>query len=390
MATLLLVVIYTAYIGLGVPDSLFGAAWPAIYPEFGIPVSLASIVSVSCTTGTITSSFLSARLIRRFGTARVTAVSTTMTALALLGFALSGNLLCLILSAIPLGLGAGAIDAAQNNYVALHYGANHMNFLHCFYGVGVMAGPYLMSLGIESGDWRNGYFMAFAIQAVIAVIMILALPLWNRAHPEKKEEEGEAAVDISVGALAKMPAVRATWLVFILSCGIESITINWGSTFLVQSRGLTPEAAARVTILYYLGFTLARFLSGVVAKWISSWTLIRIGLVALTVSAVLLLLPFDSLALSAVGLFLVGFGVGPIYPNLTYLTPRHFGEELSQAVIGSQMAFAYVGILFLPILLGVLLGYVGSFVFPIYYAVIFAGLLASTVYLMRTVGRSLK
>lgn len=377
MATLLLVVIYVAYIGLGVPDSLFGAAWPAVYEELRLPISSANAVTLTVSACTVVSSLLSAWLIDRFGTGVVTAVSTTMTAVALLGFSLCGNLALLCLCAIPLGLGAGAIDAAQNNYVALHYNARHMSFLHCFYGVGVACSPYLMSFGIRSGSWRTGYFLAFCLQAAISIITILALPLWKKtASGEIAPTEEAKPKRLSLSEMAKRPSVRATWLMFIASCGIESVCTQWGSSFLV-AKGLTADVAAEVVALYFIGLALGRFTSGLLAKRLSAWKLIQIGCGILCASLVLLALPVGGVFLARAALLLVGFGIGPVYPNLTYLTPINFDKSESQAVIGSQMALAYVGIMFAPILFGFLAEKFSTKLFPYYLAVLFLLLIAA-------------
>lgn len=373
MATLLLLVIYVAYIGLGVPDSLFGTAWPAIYEELGLPLSAANVVTLLISGATVVSSLLSAKLINRFGTGVVTAVSTTMTAIALLGFSLSGNLFFLCLCAVPLGFGAGAIDAAQNNYVALHYNATHMSFLHCFYGVGVACSPFLMSLGIKNGNWRSGYFWAFCVQAVISIITIAALPLWKKAHPENADSsETTQTKSLSLFQMAKLPEIRATWLMFIASCSIEATCTQWGSTFLVQTKNVTADVAALVVMLYFVGLALGRFVSGLLAKKITSWKLIHIGCGILLFAIVVLALPVSNVAVCAVGLFLTGFGIGPVYPNLTYLTPINFDKERSQAVIGSQMALSYVGIMITPVLFGFLAQKISSALFPYYLGLLFA------------------
>lgn len=372
MATLLLIIIYLSYIGLGIPDSLFGTAWPAIYEELHLPLSAANAVTLLISGGTILSSLLSARLINRFGTGIITAVSTTLTAIALLGFSLSENLFFLCLCAVPLGLGAGAIDAAQNNYVALHYNARHMSFLHCFYGVGVAISPYLMSLGIQRGNWRSGYFWTFCLQAAISIVAILSVPLWKKAHPESlKTQETEKVESVSLFQLAKLPAIRATWLMFIASCSIEAVCTQWSSTFFVQTKNLSADAAAKIAILYFVGLALGRFVSGLLAKRLTSWKLIRIGCGIFLFAIVLLALPVSHIAFPCVGLFLTGFGIGPIYPNLTYLTPINFNKEQSQAVIGSQMALSYVGIMLAPILFGFLAQLISTTLFPYYLGLLF-------------------
>ena len=365
MATLLVLVIFVAYVGLGVPDSLFGTAWPAIYPEFGIPISSQSAVTILVSCGTVFSSLMSGRLINRWGTGIVTAISTSVTAIALLGFAFSNHLIFLCLSAIPLGLGAGAIDVAQNNYVATHYNARIMSWLHCFYGVGVALSPFLMSFGIKLGDWRTGYLFAFAVQATISIVTIVAIPLWKKVHPNQTVSVEEAKErNVSIFKLAKVPAVRATWLIFIFSCGIESVCTSWGSTFLVESKGVNPAISAQMVALYFVGLTLGRFVSGLIANKVSAWKIICVSCALQFVAIVLLVIPVNNVALACIGLFFTGFAIGPMYPNMTYLTPIHFGEKLSQAVIGSQMAITYVSVMLSPLLFGLLAEVLGTDVFP--------------------------
>ena len=361
MATLLLLIIYIAFIGLGVPDSLFGAAWPAIYTEFGIPVSRGSLITMLISGGTILSSLLSAELIRRFGTGRITAFSTSLTAAALFGFSCSGNLLLLCLFAVPLGLGAGAIDTALNNYVALHYRASHMNFLHCFYGIGVSLSPLLMSLALSEGSWRSGYRTAFRLQAGIALLTILTLPFWKKVYAASGQEE-EAAEAVGFFRLLKDSRVRMACLVFIGSCGLEYTCGNWGSTFLVTSKGLEADAGAGMITLYYVGIAAGRFLSGILSFRLGSRRLVLMG--QAVVLAALLLLCLPGLALPGLGLFLVGLGNGPVFPNMLHLTPRIFGKELSQSVMGVQMAASYVGILLAPALFGVIAQEMGAALFP--------------------------
>ena len=237
MTTFLLIIIYIAFIGLGIPDSLFGAAWPAIYPEFGIPISLATLVTVIISSGTIFSSLFAARLINRFGTGKITAVSTTATALALLGFSFSGSILHMCLLAVPLGLGAGAIDTALNNYVALHYKASHMSFLHCFYGIGVSLSPFLMSLALAGGSWRSGYRTVFWFQLGIALLTLFTLPVWKIVrHGLSDEAEEEQSITLGFLEMLKIPKVVFGCLTFVGSCAIEYTCGVWGSTFLVNSR----------------------------------------------------------------------------------------------------------------------------------------------------------
>lgn len=383
MATLLLIIIYFAFIGLGLPDSLFGTAWPAIYAEYGLPFSMGSIVTIIITCGTITSSILSARVIARFGTGKVTAVSTAMTALALLGFSLSGNLLPLCLLAIPLGLGAGAIDSGLNNYVALHYNSSQMNLLHCFYGIGITISPYLMSrLLATSAGWRGGYRAASLIQIGIALLLVVTLPLWKKVSGKEAQEETPAKV-LSLKELAKIPGVKNMWVLFLCSCSIESVTNCWGSTFLVEHKALVADQAAKIMIFYFVGFTLGRLLSSIFAAKLSCWKLIRMGMAVMGIGMALLLLPLPGF-LVGIALFLIGMGNSPLFPNFTYLAPRNFGVDISQSVIGSQMAASNTGFLVPPLLCGLLGQVMGMGVFPVYLAVLFACLIFGVANIQKT------
>lgn len=378
MATLLLIVIYIAFIGLGVPDSLFGTAWPAIYTDLNLPVSWASIVTIIVSCGTITSSLLSSWLISRFGTGKITAVSTLMTALALLGFSCSDSMLWLCLCAIPLGLGAGSIDTALNNYVALHYKASHMNFLHCFYGIGVSLSPYLMSLALSKGTWEGGYRAVFWFQLAIAALTALALPLWKKVrHAQNGEEEEETPRVLSFPALMKMPKVRMACLVFIGYCALEYTCGTWGSTFLVNAKGAAADTAARMVTFYYIGLALGRFLSGVLAGRLHSRQLVKIGQMILLAAVVSLFLPLP-FAFCSVSLFFIGLGNGPIFPNMLHLTPELFGKDLSQAVIGAEMATSYIGVLLAPALFGLIAQNVTAALFPVYLLVLYALMITGT------------
>ena len=378
MATLLLIVIYIAFIGLGVPDSLFGTAWPAIYTDLNLPVSWASIVTIIVSCGTITSSLLSSWLISRFGTGKITAVSTLMTALALLGFSCSDSMLWLCLCAIPLGLGAGSIDTALNNYVALHYKASHMNFLHCFYGIGVSLSPYLMSLALSKGTWEGGYRAVFWFQLAIAALTALALPLWKKVrHAQNGEEAEETPRVLSFPALMKMPKVRMACLVFIGYCALEYTCGTWGSTFLVNTKGAAADTAARMVTFYYVGLALGRFLSGVLAGLLHSRQLVKIGQMILLAAVVSLFLPLP-FAFCSVSLFFIGLGNGPIFPNMLHLTPELFGKDLSQAVIGAEMATSYIGVLLAPALFGLIAQNVTAALFPVYLLVLYALMITGT------------
>lgn len=383
MSLLLLFVIYIAFIGLGLPDSLLGAAWPAIHTNFVVPVSYANFISILSSLCTITASLNSARVIKRFGVGRVIAASTALTVLGLLGYSLSQHFWWLIVLTVPLGLGAGAIDTGLNNYVALHYNANHMSFLHCFYGVGVTLSPYLMSLALSSqGGWRGGYRLAFTVQIVIMLITVAALPLWKRVEQPAQQSSQEVPMrTLSLRELARIPAVRAVWLVFITSCGMEFTVGGWCSTYLVQAKGVPVDAAARMAMLFYLGMAIGRFLSGILSGKLTAWQLVRYSEI-LTLGAIILLILPLGLPVSGIGIFLIGLGIGPLFPNMTHLTPKNFGRDVCQSVIGSQQASSTVGIMLLPALFGLFTQYIGAWLFPFYLGLLFIGLVYATLKLI--------
>lgn len=371
MATILLMVIYLAFIGLGLPDSLFGAAWPAIYEEYNLPLSFGSFLTVISFLGTTISSLYSARVINRFGTNKVTAFSTALTAVALLGMSFTGSYVPMCLLAFPLGLGGGAIDTALNNYVALHYSATQMSFLHCFYGVGVSVSPYILSLVLngEKG-WRGGYHIAVGIQVFIALVLFGALPLWAKAHGKEKGEEEQEVKDLPLREIARIPGVKVMWSLFICSCTIECTCGSWGSTFLVEHKSLAVENAAEIITFYYIGMALGRFLSGVVATKLHSWAIVKMGQVIMGIALVLLCLPVGGV-LPGIALFLVGLGNGPLFPNFSYLTPENFGEENSPAVIGTQLAVSSIAIMTMPVLCSVLGQFLGMGIFPVFLLIFF-------------------
>lgn len=385
MTTILLLVIFTAYIGLGVPDSLIGAAWPAIYADMSLPVSYVNFITVIIQGGTVLSSFASASVIKKLGTAKVTVISTAMTAVSLLGFSLSRNMIWLCVSAVPLGLGAGSVDTALNNYVAMHYKASHINFLHSFYGVGVSLSPYIMSLALgDNNNWRLGYRNAFFIQLGIAAFLLATLPVWKRVKFDGEPEVEETKI-IGLRTAVRIPGVFESFLVFMSSCTIESLCLVWGSTYLVEAKGSTAEYAAKIITVYFVGMTLGRLTSGLMARKIPSVKLLLMGQ-CVTCAAIVLLalrLPF---AFSAVGLFLIGFGNGPLFPNMTHLTPINFGKDISQSVIGMQMGFAYVSIMLSPIIFGFLAQNVTVRLFPFCLLAAFAVMISSTAVMLKKIG----
>ena len=377
MATLLLIVIFIDFIGLGIPDSLFGAAWPAINSDFGLPISAANAVTVTMTVCSIISSLMSAKLTEKFSTSKIAAVSTALTAVGLFGFSISKNIYMMFFFTLFLGFGAGAIDAALNNYVAVHYRASHMNFLHCFYGIGVTLSPYLMSLALKNRSWQSGYRLAFIIQLVISIIAFVSLPLWQK-NGRLSESSDEKSEKSSFAELVKLPGIKSTWLVFFGSCALEYVSGTWSSSFLVNSRGITVDRAALFVTVYYGGIALGRFLSGIFSLKLKPQQIISIGTILIIPAIVLVSQPFIP-NLIAVGMFLIGLGNGPLYPNMVHLTPIRFGAQRSQAVMGSQMAAAYIGILSMPTLTGFLAQKFSTDIFPYCLIVLYGIMLISLI-----------
>lgn len=390
MYSLLLAIIYIAFISLGLPDSLLGSAWPVMHEGLGVPVSYAGAVTMIIAGGTIISSLSSDRLTRKFGTGLVTAVSVLMTALALFGFSVSGEFWMLCLWAIPYGLGAGAVDAALNNYVALHYASRHMSWLHCFWGVGASISPYIMSFALAGGHgWSSGYRYVSIIQIVLSVCLFASLPLWKQSHTQKTEEKVEARA-LSFGQMLKIPGVVSVLILFFGYCALEQTTGLWASSYLVDYRDVSAETAAQFASLFFLGVTFGRFLCGFVADRLGDRTLIRVGILTAAVGVVLVLLPVQADLSALAGLIIIGFGCAPIYPSIIHATPFNFGKENSQAIIGIQMASAYVGATFMPPLFGVVASYVGIWLYPLYLMVFAVLMLILSESLNRTIDRNKK
>lgn len=387
MYSLLLIIIYIAFISLGLPDSLLGSAWPVMYKQFDVPLSYAGIVTMIIAGGTIVSSLLSDRLTRRLGAGLVTAISVMMTAIALFGFSISGSLIRLCLWAVPYGLGAGAVDAALNNYVALHYASRHMSWLHCFWGVGAAVSPYIMSYCLMSGwGWNIGYRSVAGIQIVLAIILFISLPLWKRksiAHDSSKP----IAV-ISLWQTLKIKGVKFILLTFFSYCALESTAGLWASSYLVQCRGVDVETAAKFASLFFLGITFGRFLCGFVTERVGDRLLVRFGIIIIIIGIFLIGLPAKANTLALLGLITIGFGCAPVYPSIIHSTPSNFGAENSQAIIGIQMASAYMGSTFMPPLFGVIADHINIGVYP-FYLIFFAILmLLMSERLSRTIAKS--
>lgn len=358
----LLIVIYMAFIGLGLPDSLLGAAWPMMRVDLGAPLSLAGMVSMTCAAGTILSSLMSTRLVNRFGAGKVTAVSTAMTAVALTGYALAPAPWLLFLAAVPLGLGAGSVDAALNNYVALHYESKHMSWLHCCWGIGCTIGPVILSSCITSGaGWRMGYGVVIGLQAALAITLFLTLKLWKVNSPLQAAQQTEVKALTNAQAL-KLPGMKAVLLTFFLYCAAESSMILWTASY-AEFIGATKDQASLASSLFFIGITLGRGLNGFLAMRYSSKTLIRAGAVGMLLGVGLLFLPLGYPGCLA-GVLLFGLGCAPVYPCVIHETPHRFGAAASQAATGLQMAFAYVGSTFMPPLLGLLADALGLGLLP--------------------------
>ena len=367
MVMLLLGVIYLSFISLGLPDALLGAAWPSIYPLFGVSVSWAGVISMIISLGTITSSLLSDRLTRRLGAGKITAVSVGMTALALLGFSRCSAFWQMCLWAIPYGLGAGSVDAALNNYVALHYASRHMSWLHCMWGIGAAAGPYIMGYALTGGHgWSAGYRYVGLLQLGLTVLLVLSLPLW------KKEASGENSASgrgLRIGQILRIPGAAQILIAFFCYCAREQTAGLWASSYLVLAHGISSQSAAGYASLFYAGITVGRLISGFLTIRLDDRRMIHLGEAILALGVAALLLPLGKSGALA-GLVLVGLGCAPIYPCIIHSTPVHFGAENSQALIGLQMACAYTGSLLMPPLFGLLTRFVSAALLPVFLGVI--------------------
>ncbi|MDR0221267.1 MAG: MFS transporter [Lachnospiraceae bacterium] len=365
MYSLLLAIIYLAFISLGLPDSLLGAAWLVMREEMGVPFSYAGIVAMIISTGTVVTSLLSARTTKRFGTGLVVAVSTLLTALALLGFSLSREFWLLCLFAIPYGLGAGAIDAALNNYVALHYASRHMNWLHCFWGLGATVSPYIMSWCLLGGmGWNSGYRTVFYIQIILTAFLFASLPLWKKQARASGEQEETAVLKMS--EILKIKGAKQILIAFFAYCSLEQTAGLWASSYLVLQRGVNVEIAARYASFFFLGITVGRFLCGFIADRFGDRNMIRAGCAVTIAGIILVWLPVAPVWLCQSGLIVIGLGNAPIYPAIIHATPANFGKENSQAIIGVQMASAYLGITLMPPFFGFLADWLSIGLYPLF------------------------
>ncbi len=364
MYLLLLAVIYLAFISLGLPDSLLGAAWPTIRVDFDVPISYMGIVSMIIAGGTIISGLMSERLTKKFGTKAVTVTSVFLTAIALFGFSTATEFYHLCLWGIPYGLGAGAIDAALNNYVALHYKAKHMSWLHCFWGVGTIISPYVMSYALTHTVWMDGYRTVSYIQLAIAVIMVLTIPLWKINKAKSAAAEDTPVLGLK-GSL-KIKGVPTLLLGFLAYCGAESTTMLWASSYLEGTRGASKEEAAALGSLFFIGITAGRFLSGFITDKLGDNRMIRTGAAIALLGVICIAVPVKEITIA--GFVIIGLGCAPVYPCIIHSTPDNFGAENSQGIIGIQMASAYVGSTFMPPIFGLIANHISIHLMPLYIA----------------------
>ena len=365
MVHLLLVIIYLSFISLGLPDALLGAAWPIMSQDFAVPVSYAGGIALIIAVGTVISSLLSDRLTRWLGSGKVTAISVAMTAAAIFGFSVSREYWHLCLWAIPYGLGAGSVDASLNNYVALHYASSHMSWLHCMWGLGASIGPYIMGMALTGGmDWNQGYGIISVIQILLSAVIFMSLPLWKKRE-DLPGESGKRTKPLTMKQILSIPGAKEVLVAFFCYCGLEQTCILWGSSYFVLQIGLDEETAASYAALFMAGLTFGRFLNGFLTYKINDTNLIRLGQGIIGLGVLALFLPLGQPA-AMVGLTLMGLGCAPIYPCIIHSTPERFGENHSQALIGVQMASAYIGICCMPPLFGILANGIGVWLLPWY------------------------
>ena len=394
MANLLLAIIYLAFISLGLPDGLLGAAWPTMSGELGAPLSWAGGISMVISAGTIVSALLSDRLTLRFGAGRVTAVSVGLTALALFGFAYAPNYWILIVMAVPYGLGAGGVDAALNNYVAVHYASRHMSWLHCMWGLGALFGPYMMGFALaHQYGWQWGYRSVGALQIVLTAILVLSLPLWRRrtdAPRNASQAPGEAddpaqtvaaageqqRKPLGLAGVLRIRGAAQILIMFFCYCSIEQTTILWASSYMAGVDHVDLQAAANYASLVFIGITVGRFVSGFATMRLSDAQMIRLGAAIIVAGVVLLALPVPGVWNSVAGFVVIGLGCAPVYPCIIHSTPAYFGADRSQAIVGVQMASAYVGTMLMPPLFGLLAQHTTLRLLPWYLLVFTAGLIA--------------
>lgn len=365
MVNLLLTIIYLAFISLGLPDPLLGSAWPSMYTELGVPVSYAGIISMIIAAGTIISSLQSDRLTKKLGTGKLTAISVATTAVALFGFSISNQFWMLCLWAIPYGLGAGSVDAALNNYVALHYASRHMSWLHCMWGVGTIIGPNIMGYILTAGNsWNAGYRYVSIMQIVLTAILVVSLPLWKDKNRNTSDANKKEKV-MSLKQILNISGAKEVMVTFFCYCALESTAMLWAGSYMVLHAGMSEEKAASYASLFFIGITVGRMINGFLTFKFNDTFMIRFGQIIIAVGIFVLMLPLGNLVTIA-GLILVGLGCAPVYPCIIHSTPEHFGADKSQALIGVQMASAYVGTCLVPPIFGLIANHISAALLPIY------------------------
>ncbi len=369
MFTVLLAIIYLGFISLGLPDALFGASWPVLQPTLDVPLSFAGIITMTISGGTIIASLFSDKLTRKLGAGLVTSISVGMTATALLGFSFCSEFWHLILCAIPLGLGAGAVDAALNNFVALHFASKHMSWLHCFWGVGASISPYIMGFWLSKNEqWANGYKTVGIIQIILTIILFISIPLWKKIKTNNfaSDSEEETPQPKKLNEIFKIKGVKSVLFAFLAFCAVEATAFSWTSSFLVLGKGFSVDMAAKYASLFYLGMTVSRLITGFFADRAGDKKMIRFGYTVATIGFLMMILSFNNTFICLAGIFIAGFGNGPVYPAIIHSTPSNFGKENSQAVVGVQMAFAYTGSSFMPPVFGIIANHINISLFPIF------------------------
>ena len=367
MTALLLAVIYLAFISLGLPDSLLGSGWPTMQKDFGVPSSFAGYVSMSISFMTIISALIAPTLIRKIKTQWIVVFSILLTVVGLIGFSFASHYWMLFLFVIPYGLGAGSVDSALNNYVAKHYSSSVMNFLHCFYGVGAMISPYIMSLALSRARWNEGYRWTAYIQTGIMLVCFLSFPLWKKNADTAEDDESDSA---GIKTALKIRGVIPTLIAFFAYCSGEATCFLWTSSYFVGTKqGISAELAAAFGSLIFGGLMLGRLISAFVSNNLGDRSLIRIGIAVEAVGILLIFLPLSGNAAAAVGFVITGIGMGPVYPAIQHMAPKNFGRRNSAAVIGLQMASAYIGSTFMPTVFGLLQQAVGIGIMPVYLTV---------------------
>ena len=374
MASFLLAIIYISFISLGLPDALLGGAWPTMQKEFDVPVSYAGIISMIICFGTIVSSLLSDRMTKRFGTGKVTAMSVALTAAALFGFSVSSSFPMLCIIAIPYGLGAGGVDASINNYAAIHYASRHLSWLHCMWGIGASTGPYLLAAAMTNGSWNLGYRWVAILQIVLTAVLFLTLPLWKEEKTNTKNSV--KTKPLSIKEIFAIPGAKEVMAAFFCYCALESTAGLWASSYLVMEHGVSKETAAGLATLFYTGITVGRGISGFVTYKLNDKNMIRLGQIIIAVGISLIIIPLGEKTAMA-GIVLVGFGCAPIYPCVIHSTPAHFGVDKSQAIVGVQMACAYIGSCFMPPLFGILANHISAGLLPFYLGAILVMMFAA-------------